>query len=35
MLIARGVPEEFVDLATEKLAAINTAYDRIVKERGL
>lgn len=34
-LIARGVPEEFVDMATEKLAAINDAYARIEKERGL
>lgn len=33
-LIARGVPEEFVKLATDKLAAINVAYDRIVVERG-
>ena len=34
-LIARGVPEEFVRLATEKLAAINGAYDNIKKERGI
>ena len=27
--------QEFVDLATEKMAAINAAYDRIEKERGL
>ena len=33
-LIARGVPEEFIRLATDKLAAINAAYDRIEKERG-
>ncbi len=33
-LIGRGVPEEFVRLATEKLAAINAAYDRIGRERG-
>ncbi len=26
-LIARGVPEQFVAMATEKLAAINAAYD--------
>lgn len=32
-LIARGVPEEFVELANEKLAAINAAYDVIVKDR--
>jgi len=34
-LIGRGVPEEFVALANEKLSAINTAYDRIAKDRGL
>ena len=33
-LIAQGLPQEFIDLATEKMAAINTAYDRIGKERG-
>ncbi len=33
-LIARGVPEEFVIIATEKLAAINGAYERIVAMRG-
>jgi DnaJ like chaperone protein len=33
-LIARGVPEEFVKLANDKLAAINAAYDRLVEERG-
>ncbi len=34
-LIARGVPEEFVKLANDKLAAINTAYAKILGERGL
>ena len=34
-LIARGVPEEFVKLANDKLAAINGAYDKICAERGL
>jgi DnaJ like chaperone protein len=34
-LMGRGVPAEFVDIATRKLAAINAAYDTIVKERGL
>jgi DnaJ like chaperone protein len=34
-LIGRGVPAEFVDIATRKLAAINAAYDTISKERGL
>jgi DnaJ like chaperone protein len=33
-LMARGVPEEFISLATDKLATINTAYDKIEKERG-
>jgi DnaJ like chaperone protein len=33
-LIARGVPEEFIRLATDKLAAINGAYERVAKERG-
>ena len=34
-LIAEGLPEEFIEVATEKLAAINTAYDRIKAERGM
>ncbi len=34
-LVARGVPEEFVSLATEKIAAINEAYDEIAAERGM
>jgi DnaJ like chaperone protein len=34
-LIARGLPEEFLKLANDKLAAINTAWDRIREERGL
>jgi DnaJ like chaperone protein len=34
-LIATGVPAEFIDLATRKLAAINSAYETIAKERGL
>lgn len=32
-LMARGVPPEFIKLATDKLAAINNAYEAIVKER--
>jgi DnaJ like chaperone protein len=32
-LIARGVPKEFVAIATEKLAAINEAYAQIANER--
>ena len=34
-LIARGVPEEFVQMANDKLASINAAYDQIAKERNL
>jgi DnaJ like chaperone protein len=34
-LIARGVPEEFVTIAVEKLAAIEEAYATITKQRGL
>lgn len=34
-LVARGVPEEFVSMANDKIAAINEAYDEIAKERGL
>ena len=33
-LMARGVPEEFIEMANRKLAAINEAYDTIVSERG-
>ena len=34
-LMARGVPPEFIKLATDKLAAINGAYEKIQLERGL
>ena len=34
-LMAQGVPQEFIDLANEKMATINAAYDRIEKQRGL
>jgi DnaJ like chaperone protein len=34
-LIARGVPAEFVKLATDKLAAINGAYEIVKKQRGI
>jgi DnaJ like chaperone protein len=34
-LMAQGLPQEFVDVANEKMASINAAYDRIEKERGL
>jgi DnaJ like chaperone protein len=32
-LIARGLPREFVSIASKKIAAINEAYDQIAKER--
>jgi len=34
-LIARGVPKEFIAIATEKVATINEAYDAIARERGI
>ncbi|MSO70665.1 MAG: molecular chaperone DjiA [Alphaproteobacteria bacterium] len=34
-VIAKGLPPEFIAVATEKLAAINAAYDHIRKERGI
>ena len=34
-LIAKGMPREFVEVANEKMAAINAAYDQIAKARGL
>ncbi len=34
-LIARGVPKEFVTIATEKVATLSEAYDAIVKERSI
>ena len=34
-LIAQGMPQEFIDLANDKLAKINTAYDRVARDRGL
>lgn len=33
-VIAQGLPEEFVELANEKLAKINGAYDQVARERG-
>jgi DnaJ like chaperone protein len=35
LVLARGVPQEFVDQATRKLAMINAAYDQICRERGI
>ncbi len=34
-LVAQGMPQEFIDTANHKLAAINAAYDTIKRERGL
>ncbi len=34
-LIARGVPEEFVRIANDRLAALNEAWSQISAERGL
>jgi DnaJ like chaperone protein len=34
-LMANGVPVEFLELATRKVAAINAAYRTIARERGL
>jgi DnaJ like chaperone protein len=34
-LIADGLPEELIDMATEKLAEINDAYDKVSAERGI
>ncbi|MAH83265.1 MAG: molecular chaperone DjlA [Rhodospirillaceae bacterium TMED8] len=34
-LMAQGVPQEFIDIANEKMATINAAYDQIEKKRGL
>ena len=33
-LMAKGVPQEFIDVATKKVASINAAYDKISRERG-
>ncbi len=32
-LIAKGMPQEFIDIANEKMATINNAFDQIEKER--
>jgi len=34
-LIAQGMPEDFVRVATRRVAAINAAYDRIREQRGI
>ena len=33
-LVAQGMPQEFIEIANEKLATINEAYERIQKMRG-
>jgi DnaJ like chaperone protein len=35
LAMARGLPAEFVGIATQKLARINGAYDRVARRRGL
>lgn len=34
-LMAQGLPKEFEEVANQKMAAINAAYDQIEKQRGL
>jgi DnaJ like chaperone protein len=34
-LMAQGLPQEFIDLANEKMAAINAAYDAVKKQRSM
>lgn len=34
-LMAQGLPQEFIDLANDRMATFNAAYDRISKARGL
>lgn len=34
-MIARGVPEEFMKIANDRIASINLSWDHIRKERGL
>ena len=34
VLMSKGVPHEFIEIANDKVAAINSAYDQIEKERG-
>jgi len=35
LLVAQGLPEEFIMVANAKIATINDAYDKIAKQRGL
>lgn len=34
-LMAEGVPHEFISVATERVAQINAAYDRVAADRGI
>ena len=34
-LIAKGLPQEFIDQANQELSSINLAYDKIKKQRGI
>ena len=34
VITSKGLPEDFMTFATEKLQKVNEAYDRIKKERG-
>ena len=34
-LVGQGLPQEFIDLANERMAAINAAYDKVSKARGI
>lgn len=34
-LMAQGLPQEFIDLANERMATFNAAYDRVCKLRGI
>ncbi len=34
-LMAKGMPKEFISRANNRLAAVNSAYDQITKQRGL
>ena len=35
LLMSQGVPEELIDVANDKMSAINDAYDKITKSRGI
>ena len=35
MLIAQGMPEDFIAVTTKKIGVINAAWDQICKQRGI